>query len=259
MTVQTSVFNRYRYVGPMIVAFLLSACAAVSNDGPVRLYTGAKKPDSEVVRLIIPGELKVEKLDGKKVETPYVPGGNYELQLLPGDHRIRIFYEEFWGDLTSGAMEKSDIFNFNLAAAAGSTYVFKHDGPKDVTNVDIGKSAKYIKIWVKHQDSGQTTHAASKIESGIVADMMRKAAGTAKQGEVVGQDGTPVATANVTSPATEPAQTLAKGTAASTAMAEKIVSEQDALDRLKFWWKMADEKQRKAFQAWTWGSNANSK
>jgi len=257
MTITKLFWQRYRIIGLIIGTITLSACAGIKD--PVQVYEGAKRPDSEIVKLLMPYELKVERLDGKSLDTPYVPGGQYQLHLLPGDHQIMVFYEEYWGDATSGAIEISDIFTFKLTTTAGSRYIFKHTGPTDLLYADSGPSANEIKIWIKQQETGQDTQAVDRIEGGILANMTRPSAGDIKEG-VVETTVKPPATTDITSTSpTVVEPVLAKDDTTSTVLAaEQIISQQDALERLKFWWKMADDKQRKAFQAWTWTDKANS-
>lgn len=258
MTFANTFWLRYRYVGLIICAISLSACAGIKD--PVQVYDGAKKPDSEIVKLLMPYELKVEQLDGKSLDTPYVSGGYYQIHLLPGDHQIMVSYEEYWGDASSGAIEVSDIFNFKLTTTAGSRYVFKHTGPTDLLYADSGPSAREINIWIKQQDTGQDTHAVGRIEGGLLASMTRQSAGDIKEGVVETTVQSPATPGTTSTPPTIVEPVLAKDEATSTVLAaEQIISQQDALERLKFWWKMADDKQRKTFQAWTWSDKANSK
>ena len=257
MTFANTFWQRYRYVGLIICTITLSACASIKD--PVQVYEGAKRPDSEIVKLLMPYELKVEQLDGKDLDTPYVPGGYYQIHLLPGEHQIMVFYEEYWGDATSGAIEISDIFNFKLTTTAGNRYIFKHTGPTDPVYADSGDSARDINIWVKQQDTGQNTQAVNRVAGGFFASITGQSAGDIKAG-VVETTVKPPATTDITSTSpTVVEPVLAKDDTTSTVLAaEQIISQQDALERLKFWWKMADDKQRKAFQAWTWTDKANS-
>jgi len=255
MTIANIFWQHYRTVGLFIGVVSLSACAAIKD--PVQVYEGAQKPDSEIVKLIVPYELKVEQLDGSSLDTPYVPGGQYQLHLLPGDHQIMVFYEEYWGDAASGAMEISDFFNFKLTTTAGSRYVFKHTGPTDLLYADSGEPASKIKIWVKQQGTEQETQAAGRIAGGLLASTPRPV--DVKEGVIETTDKPPVATNTTSAPSTVEASAPTNNDAASIVQAEQIVSQQDALERLKFWWKMADDKQRKTFQAWTWSDKANSK
>ena len=85
MTTLKMFLHRYRYICLTMYVVLLSACAGINS--PVRLYDGAKRPDNEIVTLVIPYELEVVAVDGEKVKTPYVPDGQYRLELLPGDRK----------------------------------------------------------------------------------------------------------------------------------------------------------------------------
>ena len=240
----------------LICTITLSACAGIEN--PVQVYDGVKKPEREIVTLVMPHELKVEQLDGKSLDTPYIPEGQYQLHLLPGDHQIMVFYEEFWGDASSGSIEVSDYFNFKITTTAGNYYIFEHTGPDDRLNADSWESASDINIWVKQQGTGQNTQAVSRIAGGLIAGLTRPSSSNIKEGMVETTTGPSTADTTIT-PSTATAPVLATDDSTSTALAEQIISQQDALERLKFWWKTADDKQRKEFQAWTWTDKAKPK
>ena len=257
MTFAKTPWQPYKTTCLLIYAITLSACAGIEN--PLQVYEGGKKPEGEIVTLVMPYELKVEQLDGKSLDTPYVPEGQYQLHLLPGNHQIMVFYEEFWGDASSGSIEVSDFFNFKLTTTAGSHYIFEHTGPDDRLNADNWESASDINIWVKHLDTGQNTQAASRIDGGLIASLTRPSTSNIKEGVVETKTATAPTDDLATTSLPAAAPPLAEDDAASTALAGQIISQQDALERLKFWWKTADDKQRKEFQAWTWTDTANPK
>jgi len=258
MTTAKIFLCRYHYIGLIVYAIFLSAC--VSTNGPVRMYEGDKRPDSEIAKILVPYELDVLAVDGKSLKTPYVPGGQYEIEVLPGDHEFRVFYEEYWGDPTAGGLKVSDVFNFKLSTIAGSRYVFKHNGPEDLVGADSGMQDSDINIWVELQETGQTYKAVDRAAYG---GLFNRAIRQVVTGSVEGQAGSDMLPAQqaVATTAIPPATAaaLAKQDAAPALPTEQSTPPQDALEQLKFWWKMADEEQRKVFQAWTWTSKANSK
>lgn len=250
MIIETMCLRRYRYACLIINVVFLSACAGAA--GPIRLYEGPKKPDNEIARFLVPSELEVVAIDGKALEAPYVPDGQYQVELLPGDHQIAVVYSEYWGDDTVGSLVVSDAFYFQFATAAGGTYVFKHNGPEDLVNANFDTLIGDIKIWLEQRKTGQTINAAStSAYGGFLARTIRQVA--TGQGEGTPKAGVPSLQTN-NAQAASPTLPLPTDTGAASALiAEQIIAQQNALDRLKFWWKMADQKQRKAFQAWTDG------
>ncbi len=247
MTIEKKFPRHYRYLCLIISVVFLSACA--STHGPVRVYDGAKRPDNEIVRFLIPSALEVVALDGKELKTPYIPDGQNQLELLPGDHELKVIYTEYWGDPSSGGLEVSDASYFKLATTAGSTYVFKHNGPTDLVHAGFGMLVNDIKIWLEQRETGKTINAVNRgAYGGILTRTIRqvvtgKEEGKPKEGVTALQK-----TGAKVTPATPPLVT--DQGASSAVLAEQITSQQNAVDRLKFWWKMADEKQRKAFQIW---------
>lgn len=250
MTIAKISLHCHRYICLIIYFLSLFACAGAA--GPIRLYEGTKKPDDEIARLLVPSELEVVAIDGEELDVPYVPDSQYQVELLPGDHQIAVVYSEYWGDPTVGNLVVSDAFYFRIALAAGSTYMFKHDAPEDLMNADI--SPRDIKIWLEQPQTGQTINAVSRGTYGTLLARTIRQLGTGKEA------GKPKAVVN--SPAIDSgemdsekqtaatSQTLATQNDSSALLAEQIISQQNALVRLKFWWKMADGKQRKAFQVW---------
>lgn len=233
----------------IIGGIFLSACA--STNSTVRLYGGSEKPDSEIVKIRVPYELEVLSIDGRKLKTPYVPDGEYLLELLPGKHVFKVIYTEYWGDETSGNIEVSDAFYFQVATTAGSHYVFKHNGPADLVYASFNWSISDIKIWLVQQETGQTINAASTSTYGnyLTRTLRQAASGTEEDKPVTDSNTAQKNNTKMTSPTT--LKLTAKPDDSSALIAEQIIAQQNALDRLKFWWKMADENQRKAFQAWT--------
>ena len=99
--------------------------------GPVHFYEGAPRPDNETAKILVPGPITVEKIDGKEVDVPSIEEGHYEIYLLPGVHRIDFRYELFWGDPISGMMVTTDDEAFETLFNAGTVYKITYTPPKD--------------------------------------------------------------------------------------------------------------------------------
>jgi len=230
----------HRYIILSIALVLLSSCASVDN--PVRMYTGDKRPDVEIAKLLVPSALEVLSIDGKKLKTPYVPGGLYEVEVLPGTHVLTVVYAELWGDSTTSEHVTSDAFHFKLITRAGSRYEFKHNGPYDLVAADFTQISE-IKIWLEHLDTGQIVNAenVTTYGSAISRAIMPSTAG---QGV---STNTQVSSAQQTPSDTVQASQASAQNVTSTLTAEQIISKQDALERLKYWWQRADKNQHEVF------------
>ncbi|HEB85798.1 MAG TPA: DUF2057 domain-containing protein [Gammaproteobacteria bacterium] len=252
MTGIKTLHPRHRHIWLIICVLFLSACA--NTNGPIRLYAGPQKSKNEIVTFRVPYELEVVAIDGRKLKMPYVPEGQYQFELLPGNHVLKVIYTAYWGDDTSGNVVVSDAFYFRVATTAGSSYVFKHNGPTDLVYASFDSQISDIRIWLVQQKTGQTINAISTRAYGnYLTRALRHVVSGTEEGKPVAiqEEGAKITvpTSSISPPVT--LSSTAKQTNASALIAEQIIARQNALDRLKFWWKMANEKQRKAFQVWT--------
>lgn len=216
----------YKLYVVAIALLFLNACSSTS--GPVHLYEGAKQSDSEVVKLIVPAALDVIELDGKEFkDSPSISEGQYQLELLPGSHALKVVYSQVWGGDALGSMVKSDDFYFMIDAMAGSIYEFKHNGPEELLSAEFDRSINDIKIWLEEQKTG------NKIETISV-----HAYNGLLYGSVAGNDGAGTSKA------------AAKKDVSQAQQKELNQVKQKASKQLEFWWKIANVEQRTAFQRW---------
>jgi len=209
----------------------LCACANVAE--PVLMYVGEKRPDAEIVRIQLPSALEVLNIDGKELEKNYVGDGFYLIEVLPGRHNIQVAYVELWGDPTSSFPATSNIFQFNILAAAGRYYEFKHNGPYDLIAAESALVSE-LDIWLVQVDTGQTIYADNiKVYGSIVNRVLGTAGSLTKQENQIPTSAEVIVSQN--------------GSAQSALAAEQIIIEQDAFKMLQFWWQQADVKQRNAF------------
>lgn len=203
---------------PLFLLVLLSAgCAGV--EGPVRAYEGPPRAAAEVATLSAPSALEVLSVDGRKLTLPYDADG-YSIQLLPGVHRIRAEYREFWGDATSSTGVVSDVAVFDLDVRPGQR--LRLDYPAPLSLLDAQRFVEDPRIWVEDRSSG------ARIEP--VAIVPRGSAITVGGPEY-------------------PAVGSTRGFGAATAAEDELLR-RDALERLKFWWKLAPAEARGAFRQW---------
>lgn len=129
----------------LVAPLLLAAAAGCSTKSPVLAYGGDPRPETEVVRFIVPSSLKVIAVNRKDIKVPDLPGGQYEVHTLPGVRELMVAYEEYWGDATSGGIKTTDAYRFQVETRAGDVFRFAHNGPDnpinagdfDVVNIEI--------------------------------------------------------------------------------------------------------------------------
>jgi len=200
---------------------LLQACYPT---GPVRFYEGDARPASEIAKVKIPGPVTVKSIDGREVRVPSKEKGFYELQLPPGKHLVVFKYVRYWGTSETGLLIKSPLAAVDTEFRAGEVYELTYTRPKDedeafefvgefnATLVNLSSGKKTASFKVKDLDTLLATRA-------MIQDSNR------------------------------PSPSAAASPMSAMPSADQAVQE-DPVKRLKFWWLMADEKQRKEFSEW---------
>lgn len=220
----------------LLILFLVSglqACASVS--GPVHFYSGQPRSGSETARLKIPAAITVTSIDGKEIKVPSKEQGFYEIFLLPGLHRIDFKYELSWGDNESGMLIHSDVVGVESRLYAGKTYDLVYRVPADMEEAYDMTAASEFKARLVEQGTGRQVMSRPVSE----LDKFKLTA--------VNEPGNMEVSPQVVAPVApeKPAEILApKGMNADTAARE------DTVKRLKFWWLMANEKERQQFRDW---------
>jgi uncharacterized protein YccT (UPF0319 family) len=226
--------NRMKYPASLLLlsALVLVACAPA---GPVRFYQGPPQPKENIAIVIIPAPITVRSIDGKKITSPSQESGSYELQLEPGHHLIAFQYYLYWEHGDNGMMVKSPDTGVDAVFEAGRTYEIRYKVPGDyneamnyfkrfsATLVDTGNGQVYSSYPIDNLDS---LLAAKGIAAGTTATSAINTVPTAAV------TAAPAATVTVPS-----------------ATADKVMNE-DPVKRLKFWWLMASEQERKQFTEW---------
>ncbi len=204
----------------LLAAVLLGGCQASGE--VVRAWQGAPLPPSEVVRVVVPDEaLEIVAVDGRPYKAPLPPEGVYEVQLLPGGHRLDFVYSQVWGDPSSGSLYVSDRFTFDIRAAAGARYRVVHDGPSDPIDADVADAP--VRIWLVEEATGRRIDPVARTpHGGILTQAVRTVAGGG------------IEAATAAAPADSPEGAPGSG----------------ALPRLKEWWRKATPAERAAFRKW---------
>jgi len=201
----------------LLATLLLTACAPT---GPVKFYSGADKPKSEIALVRVPGPITITRIDGREVRVPSQEEGFYELHLLPGRHTLTFKYELYWGAADAGMLLKSKPTTIQAEFRTDRVYELRYDEPRNES--EAFSLASDFQATLVEADSGIRVAATASDEypSGFT------------NAEPVVRD-TPVPTP--------------VGGALPTA---DQAANEDAVKRLKFWWLMADEAEREAFRKW---------
>ena len=95
---------------------LLAACA---QQAPIQLYSGAPLPQSQVLTLVVPGELEIRSINGQPYSAANAATGLDDKQLLlqPGAYQVQAFYKNGF-DIDGGISHevvrgRSAIFNID--------------------------------------------------------------------------------------------------------------------------------------------------
>ena len=230
------VLRRYKVFIVVLGVLLLSGCMSMNAPGSVRMYEGSK-PAGEIVKFIIPAALDLLILDEKNFkDSPVISDGHYTLELLPGKHRFKIIYARMWGSEALGTFVESDAFYFNVDTTAGSVYEFKHNGPADLSDADYS-DIDDIKIWLEDKNTGRQIKAVGVRDYGNIISRYVLGKDKPLKADVAAESATVKAKAKQAEQKDNNAKALAK-------------VQQKAIRQLQFWWKIADSKQRDAFQRW---------
>ena len=219
--------ERMRTFGLLCAALWLISCA--SNGDVIQTSGTHSLPDAEIARMEIPSALTLLTADGEKIVSVQAHD-TYQVRLLPGPRRLRFAYEENWGNPSTYDWVYSDhIVEIVFTAQAGVMYLA--DYPRPENRNAARRLADDLSVWVDSPD------------------------GTRVESQQVGPHGSPLtrlvsggeSAASVAAPATA---AVGSSTGSSVDQAEALLAEQDALQRLMLWWKLATDEERSQFQEW---------
>jgi uncharacterized protein YccT (UPF0319 family) len=115
------------------ITLLIVGCA--SGADIKKMYSGAQRPDSQIAKIRVPGDLDVVRIDDRTLTYLY-SGEPVEVQLLPGRHAITLRYYEIWevkNDLTKVI---SDPVSKTLTVSAGRSYEVEHVRPASLQSAE---------------------------------------------------------------------------------------------------------------------------
>jgi len=212
-----------------LLAIFMSACSAT---GPLRFYEGPPKPPDQLAIVIVPAAITVRSIDGKSVDSPSKVSGTYQLQLLPGFHLIAFRYEYYWGTNDSGRLIKSKQIGVDAVFDAGVTYTLKYKEPQDKEGAE--DLALHFSTTLVNDQTNQS-YTSYEVENPTAVFAAKR-------------------NSNGQSPVVQTDNAAHGETKSMTDQADQAVS-QDPVKRLKFWWLMSNDKQRKEFTDWMKGAS----
>lgn len=213
---------KYRATLLLVLSASLIACSAT---GPVRFYSGPPKAKDKLAIVEVPAAINVLSIDGKEVDSPSKDSGSYEVQLEPGHHLIEFRYELFWGTFESGKLVKSKHTGVDAVFKAGDTYAIRYKKPQDAD-----EAADFFSDFHATLVDLSTGKQYSSYEIKDLAAML--------------------ATQQARTNSSTAAQATTTASAASAMPNAETATKADPVKRLKFWWLMANEQQRKQFTDW---------
>jgi uncharacterized protein YccT (UPF0319 family) len=207
-------------------AMLVMAC---SPTGPVRFYSGPPQPKDKLAIIVVPAPITVRSIDGQEVDSPSKESGSYEVQLTPGHHLIAFRYELFWGTNDSGTLIKSHEVGVDAEFEAGKTYAIRYKVPSSTSEAADFRTD--FTATLVDQSGGQQyrSYVIRNMDNVLAAKRIGTAAAT-------------------TNPAT--AAATIRPSAASPGLSADAAEKANPVKRLKFWWLMANEQERKQFTQW---------
>jgi uncharacterized protein YccT (UPF0319 family) len=223
----------------LLSAFALLACSTASS---VKFYEGPTRPDSEIAIITVPAAITMRSIDGQNVKSPSKDSGTYEVQLQPGPHLVVFRYYSYWAYGDAGVMVKSNDVGVEAVYEAGKHYLLRYQEPHSfeeakayfsefhATLVDINSGKQYSSFEVSDQNS-----LFARIKNYFDPNGAPKV--------------TPPTTTAV-APMAAATTVAATNTAASPTLSADAAMNEDPVKRLKFWWLMANDTQRKEFTKW---------
>jgi len=214
----------------LYMVVLLSSCAG--NGNVIETSGTPLLPDAAVARVTIPNALTLLTVNGEKVPASR-SRDSYQVRLVPGPRRLRIAYEEDWGKASDYDWVYSDhVVEVVLTARAGVVYRMGY--PVPANRSAARRLAGDLRVWIDEPDG-------TRVES--------------RQVTAHGLPLTRLISIGAAASAPDAPDTAAAAVAAAPGgdkvdQAEALLAEQDALQRLKLWWKLASDAQRQQFQAW---------
>lgn len=217
-----------RIIAMLCAAFVVGGCAGNSN--VIRTPGTESRPVTELARLQIPHALTLLSVDGEKLDSVRSPN-DYEVALKPGLRRLRFVYEKEWGNPNTYDWVYSEQV-VEIAFEMRPGVVYRAGYPAVANRYEAARMARDLRVWIDAPDGTRTSSQQVALYGSPFMRLLRSE----------GND------ENITAGA---ATGAASGTAGNPDLSAAAASEHDALQRLKLWWNLASNEQRRAFLLWT--------
>lgn len=220
------------------LACLMAACA---QQPQVQLYSGAPQPQSEVLTVVVPGELEIRSINGQPYTAANAAYGLDDKQLLlqPGAYQIQAFYKNGF-DIAGGISHevvRGRTAIFDIDGQAGDLWRLDFDRPANLAEAKKFEDA--FTAWAINTRTGEREQAreGNRNVSALAALM-----GTS---EIAAQ---PTTVAPLGSAAAQAAQPVALHPAPAQAAA--LPHNDATLTTLQQMWNLLTPESRGAFLKW---------
>lgn len=140
------------------LACLMAACA---QQPQVQLYSGAPQPQSEVLTVVVPGELEIRSINGQPYTAANAAYGLDDKQLLlqPGAYQIQAFYKNGF-DIAGGISHevvRGRTAIFDIDGQAGDLWRLDFDRPANLAEAKKFEDA--FTAWAINTRTGEREQA----------------------------------------------------------------------------------------------------
>jgi uncharacterized protein YccT (UPF0319 family) len=210
--------------GLLCVALLLGGCAGHGN--VIQTPGTSSLADDTLARVEIPYALTLLAVDGEPVAAPRSDGSSVA-RLVPGTRRLHFAYEKNWGNPgTYDWVYSAHVVEIELTALPAVLY--RAGYPEPANRRAALKLAQDLRVWIDGPDGTRVASQQIAAHGSPLSRLIRSNGGESAAGAAVAG-----------APAVD-----------SVDQAEALLADQDALQRLQLWWKLASDEQRKAFRQW---------
>lgn len=212
------------------IAWLLAACQSTAV---LQLYEGPELPDSAVLTVHVPEQLKVLAINGQPIERGYsLFSTGREIKLRPGEYRIEAYYRELWdNNVDSHYTFQSEPVTFTVKGQAGERYRLTYEIPANADESE--RLAANFSGWAENVLTGERCETtASRLSRPSLFSSLTGSSTNSARAAVA-----PVAPAAPAAPLPSKAD-------------NKSSSDISYLDMLKAYWSQASSEERREFLRW---------
>lgn len=227
----------------LVLVSLLAGCA---QQGPVKLYSGAERPASQVLVVQVPVDLEILDINGEEVAElkSLVRGDEQTLHLQPGQYRINAFYRRIFdiGGMTHEVVRSRSAY-FTIDGQAGDVWRLAYKQPDNLEQAR--ELSRNFDAWSQNLATGERLQASTgQVPATLVSQLLGGAESTAApRAEGV---------APLNQPTSQPAAPAPMPVAAAAApQPQARLPHNDAtLATLQQLWQLLTPESQKAFMDW---------